>query len=529
MARNTPCHRHGQPDTPLLQYLGKGPHVADEFSQRAIHCPAGHRLFATTGLASQDVIAGRPTKDLPKRSDCRIHRSFAMTPEKHVDPRWLERLPSAIRNRIIGRPHLQRVIGNTGWLIADNVIRIFLGLLVGIWVTRYLGPEAFGQFNYALAIVGMLAVVATLGMDSILVRALVKEPDRRDEILGTGFWLRLGAGILMACTAILAAIFLRPEDHAVRNLTAILSGTMIFVSAETASLWFQANTQSKYTVIARNTAYILGASLKVSLILLKQPLMAFAWVALLESAISAFLLLTLYFRYTGASPLVWRMAIPRAMEQIRQGWPLLIAALNIVVYRRIDTLMLGQMTNNYTIGVFTAASRLSEFLYVIPMVIMQSLNPTLIKNQAALKKNSIMLYGAFLGTSLILAFLISLASPYVVSVLYGERYVESAGILRIHIWTIVPIFIGVVVNNVLVIEGKEKLIAIRTFIGVLSNVVLNIILIPSYGAQGAAMATLASFVLVTFSVAFFPESRWHWKAMLCSPRTIFEHFFQKKL
>ena len=98
------------------------------------------------------------------------------------DPYWLARLPLFIRRRIKGRPNLQQVIGNTGWLVADNLLRILIGLIVGIWVARYLGPASFGELNYALALVGMFSVIASLGIDSNIVRDLVREPENRSEI-----------------------------------------------------------------------------------------------------------------------------------------------------------------------------------------------------------------------------------------------------------------------------------------------------------------------------------------------------------
>ena len=88
---------------------------------------------------------------------------------------------------------------NTSWLFGEKILRMVVGLFVGIWVARYLGPEQFGLFSYAQSFVGLFTAIATLGLDGIVVRELVKDESRRDELMGTAFWLKiLGAlGVLI--------------------------------------------------------------------------------------------------------------------------------------------------------------------------------------------------------------------------------------------------------------------------------------------------------------------------------------------
>src|SRR6202011_928766 len=89
-----------------------------------------------------------------------------------------------------------RVWSNIGWLFADRLVRQGLGLLVLIWMARYLGPTQFGVFNYATAYVALVWSFTDLGLPSIGVRNLVKNPDEAPRILGTAFFLRVGAVVL---------------------------------------------------------------------------------------------------------------------------------------------------------------------------------------------------------------------------------------------------------------------------------------------------------------------------------------------
>src|SRR5262245_9709117 len=113
-----------------------------------------------------------------------------------MDARWLSWLPESLRVRVVGRHELQAILGNTGWLFADRVVRMGLGLVISVWMARYLGPSQFGEFNYAIAFVSFFGVAASLGLDSVVVRELVRHPETRDEILATVFVLKLLGGAL---------------------------------------------------------------------------------------------------------------------------------------------------------------------------------------------------------------------------------------------------------------------------------------------------------------------------------------------
>ena len=85
-------------------------------------------------------------------------------------------VPAFLRRRIAHRPNLVKILDNIGWLFFDKVLRMGVGLLVGVWVARYLGPEKYGLFNFAAAFVGMFIAVSGLGLQSIVVRDIVRDP-----------------------------------------------------------------------------------------------------------------------------------------------------------------------------------------------------------------------------------------------------------------------------------------------------------------------------------------------------------------
>ena len=96
-------------------------------------------------------------------------------------------LISHIRSRLAGRETLQKIVANSGWLVADNILRMGLGLIVAALTARYLGPEQFGIFNYAVAFVAIFSSIATLGLESIVVRDIVLDPACTAVTLGSAF------------------------------------------------------------------------------------------------------------------------------------------------------------------------------------------------------------------------------------------------------------------------------------------------------------------------------------------------------
>ncbi|MFN4216334.1 MAG: oligosaccharide flippase family protein, partial [Brevinematales bacterium] len=94
------------------------------------------------------------------------------------------------------RPMLLRVVENIGWLSLDKVLRMGVGLFVGVWVARYLGPTQYGLWNFAIAFTSLFGAFATFGIDEIVVRELVKTPEKTGVFLGTAFFLRVAGSFI---------------------------------------------------------------------------------------------------------------------------------------------------------------------------------------------------------------------------------------------------------------------------------------------------------------------------------------------
>jgi len=416
----------------------------------------------------------------------------------------------AIR-KLKGRQGVRKIAVNTGWLFFDRILRLGVGLFVGVWVARYLGPVQFGIVSYALALVLLFSSVSGLGLESIVVREIVKEPARKDEILGSVFVLKLVGGFVAFVLSVVTISFIRPEDLLMRGVVAITATMLIFQSFDTIDFYFQSQVQAKYTVYARSFAFLIISSAKIVLILTKSPLVSFVWVGMAETVLAAGGLVLAY-RFVKNNIFQWKPHFLMARKLMGDSWPLVLSVMLTAIFMRIDQLMLGNMIGNAAVGKYSAAVRISEVWYIIPTAITASVFPSVIntrKTNEALYLNRLQkLYDLMVWLGIAIAISMTFLADSIIKILYGNQYLGAGAILAIHIWAAPFAFFTVASSQYLMAENFTRIYFYRAAFGAIINVLLNILLIPRYQGLGAAFATLVTWTFVAcISPVFFKQSR----------------------
>ena len=413
----------------------------------------------------------------------------------------MRRLPHFIRNRMEPDGDLSIIIDNIGWLFFDKLLRMGVGVFVGVWVARYLGPSQFGTLNYVIALVALFSTFANLGLDSLVIRDIVRDPSCKEETLGTAFTLKLVGGGLALLFSVGAIFWLRPEETQVRLMVAIIAVGAIFQAFDVIEYWYQSQVQAKYTVYARNAAFLIIALAKVVLIQAGAPLSAFAWAGLGEIALGAWGLLLVY-HFNSHSIRAWRYCRSRALQLLRQAWPLFLSGVFVTLYIRIDQIMLSIMLGDRDVGIYSAAGRLSEVWYFVPMAITASVFPAIISAKKAGEvlyyKRLAQLYLVMVWLSLAVAVPVTFFAEPLVQFIFGPEYLNSASVLVIQCWSGLFIFSGLVSNHWYLIEDLNHYTLYRHVLGAIINVLLNLALIPKYGINGAAVATLITQFLSSY-------------------------------
>mgnify|MGYP001025284585 FL=1 len=416
---------------------------------------------------------------------------------------------AALRQKI--NPNSQQIIGNTAWLLGDKFLRMGFGLLIGVWVARYLGPEKFGLLNYAIAFVSLFNVFATLGLNNIVVRELVRKPSEKGEILGTSFLLKLLGSLLLFILTLSVIYILKPDKSQTQILVGIIALGMIFKSFDVIQLWFQSQVQSKYIIWANILGYLLLNVIKIIAIKNQAPLIIFALIWSGEFVLAALGLIIVYQRQ-GHLLKAWRWSFQRAKLLLQESWPLILSQLVIMVYLRTDQIMLGEMIGESAVGIYAAIVKLSEMLYLIPNTVVQSVFPTIIKAQEISKElyyqRQQKLFSIVTAINYAFAIPITFIATSVVTLIYGENYALGGAIFAVHVWSGLFVSLGVARTPCLIAEGLTKFSAAATATGAVVNVMLNYFLIIKYGIMGAAISTIIAQIIASYaSHSFYPKTR----------------------
>jgi len=403
--------------------------------------------------------------------------------------------------------NFRKYFANTSWILGERISRMGVSLFVGIYVARYLGPERFGLLSYASSFVGIFVALATLGLDEVVVRELVKTPEQRERILGTSFLLKL-VGTLLMWAAILVAIPFTENDSQTNILIIIIAFGVLFQAFNVIDLSFQADVKSKYVVHAQFVQLIISSIVKIILVFNEAPLIWFASVFFLDAIVLA---LGLVFTYLHNSNKIfsWKWSYETSKNLLHDSWPLIFAGIVVSVYMKIDQLMIKEMLGAKEVGLYAAAVKLSEAWYFIPMAIASSLYPAIINARNFQKEVYYQkiqnLFDLMVWIAVSIALPTTFLSTLIVEFLYGKEYLGSSSVLIIHIWTGVFVFLGVASSKYLLAENFIKKTFYRTFIGALLNIIMNYYLIRIIGIEGAAISTLVSHFFAAYLYDFFDK------------------------
>ena len=422
------------------------------------------------------------------------------------DSKWLKLFPAFLTTRVAGRHNLQKMLGNTSWLLFDKVLRMGVGLFVGVWIARYLGPDQFGLWNYALAFSALFGTFATLGLDGIVVRELVKNPQQRDTLLGSAFVLKLVGGIGALLVTIVAISLVRSGDSLTMWLVGISAAGFIFQSLNVIDLYFQAQVKSRYTVLAANCAFVIITIVKITLLLKSAPLIAFAWAGLVEIALTSVFLLVAY-RSSRNFVAGWQYDRYVASALLKDSWPLVFSGLAVAIFMKIDQIMLKELLNSRSVGIYSAAVRLSEVWYFIGSIVISSTAPSIyaaksIDNDLYLQK-LLNIFKIMVVLSVVIISTLTFLSSFIVHALYGPQYSEASKVLIVHTWSTLFVFIGSAHSVFWIAENLQRFSLFLTVFAAFLNIALNFLLIPQYGATGAAIATLISYGIPTVLLPYF--------------------------
>lgn len=399
---------------------------------------------------------------------------------------------------VLDHSGFRRYFKNTGWMFFGQMFSLLVSFFIGAWLARYLGPETYGVFNYAMAFSGLFGFISDLGINSILNRELIKFPEKRDELLGTSFYLKIVGGLIALLLSILSVLLFQ-TNPLIKLLVILFSFSFVLQSVNVIVIYFQSEVKSKNNVKAVLVATIISSLLKISVILLGYGIIWIVVIYVLDSFWQGLGFLRAY-KKCGLKIKKWHFNKGLACEILKNSWPLMLASAAGAIYLKIDQVIIGTLLGTREVGLYAAAVKLVEIWYFLPLIISSSLFPAIINA----KKTSPELYKSRLKNFYILmtiipiliAVPISIFAKPIIYILFGSGYLESVNILQIYVWSSLGLFLSWAIGQYLTSENLVKTIFWLNCLAMIVNIILNFTLIPILGLSGAAWATLISYLVV---------------------------------
>ena len=393
---------------------------------------------------------------------------------------------------ILNMTETKKIISvNISWLLLQNGVKLVFGLTVSLYLAKYLGPEDFGVYSYAISIISVLLLFTNLGIDPILIRELVDNKINKMSLLGSSFYIKLIGGIIGFILMGLLGFYYGFNSKK-GLIILIMSPIILFKSLSILDSYFQSKKENKYPAIANMISIIFGGAIIFLFINLKFELEYFALIYVFESAV---LISALLFFYLWKSELQkWIVSKKISVNILKESWPLIIAGVAAIINTRIDQIYIGSMLTPSVLGNYSAAAKVSEFWLVLPTILNIVFYPILI-NLRSLNYNK---YKRFLGAviiccfcfGIIFSFIVTHFSENIISLLFGNKYNLAGEYLSLYIWSTLPYFTLFILSNVIYLENLIRKNLVISFISILGNLILNYFFIQFYGAIGAIYATL---------------------------------------
>lgn len=397
-----------------------------------------------------------------------------------------------------------KIVKNASWLIFGRVAQMLINLLVTMLTARYLGPSNYGLIGYAGAYTAFFMSFCTLGINSILVKEFISEPEKEGEIIGTTLVLRVISSIFSSLTILCIVFFVDAGEPITITVVALCSIGVIFNIFEVFNYWFQAHLQSKITALVSLVAYFITALYKIVLLLLGKSVVWFAFATSIDYICIGIMLFFMYYIKKGK---LLKFSFDCAKNLLNQSHHFIISGLMVSIYGQTDKLMLKQIIDQSEVAFYSAAVSICNVWCFVLSAIIDSMYPSIMEANKTdehifIKRNK-QLYAIIFYVSFFVSVLFIIFSPLTIKILYGDAYMPAINPLRIITWYTAFSYLGVARNAWVVCKGcQDKLKYIYIFSAII-NVILNILLIPFLGATGAAVASLIAQISTSLIFPLF--------------------------
>jgi len=398
---------------------------------------------------------------------------------------------------------VKKIAKNTLLIFVSQILYYILTFFTVIYTARYLGADGFGILSLALSITGIFAMFIDMGLSTFMVREVSRDKSKADKYIPNVALMRL---ILSLLTILLIILLVNVINYAeiVKIVIYILTISVIINGISGIfSYVFQANERMEYLSMS---TLILSISMLTGTLIgvyYQFDILYFAYLYIISNGLVFIFIFLAY---------LWKFNLPKIKidwniwkPTLKEAWPFGVAAMSGLLYTYIDSILLSIFQNNTVVGWYSAAYRLMLVVLFIPnafnTVIFPVMSPLFKTSPESLRLINERYFKYMVIIGIPLGFGTTFLAQKIILLVYGSGYTNSILSLQILIWTMVFTFIGASFVQVLQSINKQLIITKIAVICVIINVILNLILIPSYSYIGASIATvLTEIILVGYTI-----------------------------
>ena len=402
-----------------------------------------------------------------------------------------------------------RLKKNVSWIFFGNVLHAILAFLLNILVARILNLNDNGLLTYATSWILFFSSVGTLGFNGIISREFSKDESRANELI----WSCIGARILFSFAAILAlqiVVHVASPDEPLLHMIVLCQSTQIlFGSFDILIYWYRYKNQAKVTAGYRLLAFFISAVWKVLAIAVFNNLIMYVCGIAAETMFFVFFLILFYRKhYTKKINSKWKTML----QMLKMSYPFIFSAILITVYGQADKIMLKSMIDNSVVALYQASVTIAGLVVIIPTTLIEGFRPDImdakIHDEELYKRRLRQLYAIIFWICMAYGVFITLFAKQIILIIYGQKYLGAISSLSLVVWYTSFSYFGAINNVFMVAEEKQKWVQLTTFIGAVTNIILNYFMIPIWGIVGAALASLVTqFVSNFLMMAIVPDLR----------------------
>ena len=405
---------------------------------------------------------------------------------------------------------------NASWLICGRVVQMVLSLFVGILTARYLGPGNYGLISYAQGFVTFFSAFCNLGLNSVIIKDFIDHPDEQGTAIGSVLLTRAVSSILSAISIFFIVSIIDSDEPSTIFIVVLCSLGLFFNIFETFNYWFQNRYQSKISSIATLVSYILTSLYKIVLLVQKKSIFWFAFSTSIDYIFIAIFLYLCYRKYNGPK---LKFSSQKARDLLSVSYNYILSSLMVVLYGQTDKFMLKQMLNESEVGFYTIATGICGVWTFVLKAIIDSMYPSILRlkgiDQSAYEKKNRLLYASVFYISLIVSIFFVIFGGLFIKILYGADYLPAIPVLQVLTWHTIFSYLGVARDAWIVSENVQKYLKYMYGCAVILNISVNLLLIPSFGATGAAIASLITQIATSIILPLFiPKMRPNARLML---------------